>query len=246
MTSSHHYFTSVSRGLVPGHSSVLVAGHSADVTTSDGSLWEGGGIYVPPTAATILKISSSDANDTSAGAGARTVTLTGLDANYAEITETVALSGQTVVDTTSAFLRTNRFEVSTVGSGGANAGAIYAGVGVVTAGVPATKYGVMLIGDNFSFTSHYTVPAGYTAFVHGVFYASTASKTLDVLAVVAAEGGPYVPFYRGHTYEVPFDHKFESPHSISEKSDLDLRAAFDVGSSSVSGGFEIVLIENGL
>jgi hypothetical protein len=51
-------------------------------------------------AALQMTVSSSSASDTSAGTGARTVLITGLNANYAVISESVTMNGQTAVTTT--------------------------------------------------------------------------------------------------------------------------------------------------
>jgi hypothetical protein len=82
------------------------------------TIWAEGGLYSYLTAATVLKVSSSSVNDTSAGTGARTVELSGLDADYNEISELVTLNGQTPVNTTKLFLRINRMVVRSAGSGG--------------------------------------------------------------------------------------------------------------------------------
>jgi hypothetical protein len=81
-------------------------------------------------AAAQLELTSTDADDTdTTGNGARSVTIEGLDANYAEISETVDMNGQTAdagSTTTASFLRVNRMYVATAGSTGVNEGIIYA------------------------------------------------------------------------------------------------------------------------
>ena len=246
MTASHHYFTSVARGLIPGHSRVFVNGHIAALGTTLATVWEGGGTYVPLVAAKVLKVSSSDADDTLLGAGARTVKITGLDTDYKVVTDTVELDGQTAVNTVVEFLRVNFFEVLTVGATGYNEGTVYVGDGTVTAGVPATKYSVMLTKHNAAFSGHYTVPAGFTAYVHSAFFSSGSAKLLHVFGFMSAPGGPYVARYANHSFEVPFDHKFEAPFPIPEKYDLDFRGQFTTGTHQAAAGFELVLIKNGL
>ena len=122
----------VSRGQIQGHSTVIVFGYNPDVDTTEESVWPDGGTVQHPTVASVLKISSSSADDTSAGTGARTVHIEGLDGNYDVVSETVILNGQTAVNTTNSYLYVNSFYVVTAGSGGENAGNINAGTGVVT------------------------------------------------------------------------------------------------------------------
>ena len=133
----------VSRGQVTMHASVIVFGYNPDVDTSEESVWPDGGTVPHPTVASVLKISSSSTDDTSAGTGARTVAIVGLDGNYNEVSESVILDGQTPVNTGNSYLYVNQFYVTTVGSGGVNAGNINAGTGVVTAGVPAVLYDII-------------------------------------------------------------------------------------------------------
>ena len=75
----------VKRGQVGWHYAIFKFGFNPDVDDSLETVWAEGGLYGYIETATVLKVSSSSANDTSAGTGARTVTLSGLDADYAEI-----------------------------------------------------------------------------------------------------------------------------------------------------------------
>lgn len=154
----------VARGQVPGHTSVQISGFNPDVDTVWEPIWADGSLTFP-TEATVMKVSSSSAADTATGVGARTVVLTGLDANWNTISETITLDGQTPVNTTKLFFRINGFVITSAGSSLTAAGNIYAGDGVVTAGVPATIYEYIPLSWNARQTAVYTVPVGYTAFV---------------------------------------------------------------------------------
>ena len=94
------------------------------ITNVEETIWTEGGIYVYPTSAEAVYISSTDANDTSAGTGARTVKVFGLDANWELQEETVILNGQTQVRVGASltWIRIFRAFVVTVGSGGTAAG----------------------------------------------------------------------------------------------------------------------------
>ena len=150
----------VSRGQIPGHRSVVVFGYNPDVDTARVTVWPYTGILPLPAAALQMKVSSSSANDTAAGTGARTVFVAGLDANYNEISEIVTLNGQTAVLTTQFFLHINNAYVATAGSGLSAAGDIYFGEGTVTAGVPATVYDLIKFDYSQRITGWYTIPAG--------------------------------------------------------------------------------------
>jgi hypothetical protein len=128
------------------------------------TIWSGGGLYVFPPAASTMTISSSSAVDTAAGSGARTVLIQGLDANYNEIQETIALQGTSPVTTALTYLRMNTAVVLTAGANTNNAGEIWVGTGAVTSGVPANKYAHIPVSYNISQSSHYTIPAGWTGY----------------------------------------------------------------------------------
>ena len=160
----------VSRGQIPWHQSYTVFGYNSDVDTDIETVWPHGGILGYPSAALPLSVSSSSADDTSNGTGARTVYLEGLDANHNVISETVTLAGQTAVTTTKSYLHINNCYVATAGSLDSAAGTIYFGTGTVTAGVPATVYDVIQFNYNSRITGSFTVPAGYTAYLsQGLF-----------------------------------------------------------------------------
>lgn len=237
----------VARGQITMHTSIIVFGYNPDVDTSEESVWPDGGTVPHPTVASVLKISSSDANDTSAGTGARTVTIVGLDGDYNEISETVTLNGQTAVNTTKSYLYVNQFYVASVGSGGANAGNINAGTGTVTAGVPAVLYDIIATGYNNRTTGHYCVPAGYTGYMlQGLFSAGQASGSTAVTGFIKQHGtdeilrvGAVTTVNNGTA-----DYLFELPYIIPEKNCVGAIAIGQAANNAVSSYFNILLIKN--
>ena len=226
--------------LSPSYKQVYKFGQNADIGNSVETIWLEGGLYVYPPSATTMTVSSSDVNDTSAGTGARTIQIAGLDGSYNEVSETITMNGQTPVTTSNSYLRVNRGLVLTAGSGGANAGIIYVGTGTVTAGVPANKY-TTINGDgtNQSLQAFWTVPAGYTAYIYQTNISTgTSSQTpavLKTLLVVRPFGGVFntkeiITLHEGNHLQ---DYSF--PIKITEKSDIEFRAE----SSSASVTYNI-------
>lgn len=84
---TNDFLQAVAYGQVPGYRRVTALGNNPDVDsgTVPEDIWAGGGAYPWMTGATALEIVSSSANDAAAGTGARTVTINGLDINYAEV-----------------------------------------------------------------------------------------------------------------------------------------------------------------
>jgi hypothetical protein len=237
----------VARGQIPGHSAISIFGYNPDVDTTEESIWPDGGTVPHPTLASVLKISSSSADDTSAGTGARTVTIVGLDGSYNQVSESITLNGQTAVNTTNSYLYVNGFYVASTGSGGANAGNINAGTGVVTAGVPAVLYDIIATGYNNRTTAHYCVPAGYTGYLTtGVITTGQASGSTSVTAFLKQHGqdgivrvGAVSTLNNG---SVQYD--FSYPYIILEKNCVGASAIGSAANNSASAFFNIVLIKN--
>lgn len=237
----------VARGQVQGHTVVNIFGYNSDVDTSEESIWPDGGTIPHPTVASVLTISSSSASDTSAGTGARTVRVEGLDGNYNPVSETVALNGQTAVDTANSYLYINSFYVITTGSGGVNAGNINAGTGTVTAGVPAVLYDIIATGYNNRTTGHYCVPAGYTGYMtSGVITTGQASGSTSVTAFLKQHGpdgvlrvGAVSTLNNG---SVQYD--FSPPYIIPQKNCVGASVIGSAANNSASSFFNIILVKN--
>lgn len=240
----------VARGQIQGHSDIIVFGYNPDIDTSEESIWPNGGVVPHPAAESVLKI-SSDSNDDDgdpAGTGARTVYIEGLDGNYNVVSETVTLNGQTAVNTTNSYLYVNQFYVLTVGSGGSNAGIVYAGTGTVTSGVPAVIYDLIAAGYNNRTTAHYCVPAGYTGYmVKGTITTGQASGSTSVTAYLKQHGpdgilrvGAVSTLNNG---SVAYD--FDPPYVIPEKNCVGASAIGSAANNSASAFFNIILIKNG-
>ena len=145
----------VSRGQIQGHTPFLLYGYSASVSnTAFGPLWEGltqsGGLYPFPSSAAQLTIVSSSASDTSA----LSVQIQGLDANFAPISEVIALNGTNAVTSVKSYLRVNNVGVTN----GIN-------VGTITFKQSTTLLAQINPGLGVNQASIYTVPAGYSLYI---------------------------------------------------------------------------------
>lgn len=161
---------------LPGITRVHLYGVNGSITTTDETLWDESNLYAFRTAGASMTVSSASANDTSAGTGARTVSITGVNASYVVVTETATLNGTTGVALTNTYLTVTNIEVLTAGSGGSNAGILYVGTGTVTAGKPATVDGLVAAGYNKSSSLIYCVPVGYSLLIYGA-HSATRSVT---------------------------------------------------------------------
>jgi hypothetical protein len=251
----------VGRGQISMHQSVFRFGWANGVGSTPQTITtvvSAGALYAYPTSATVMKVSSDSANDTAAGTGARTILISGLDSSYNKISEIITLSGQTAVNTTNSYLRITYTELLSTGSGNAQAGVIYVGTGVVTAGVPATVYWRSEIAyNNWSFAG-FTVPAGYTAYISSYTITSqstTANQNVSLGLVVFEYGTGASLTAQGYgeyqstarlTSNATFDRHFDYPLAVAEKSDVELRAWNSTATTAVNvtGEVQYVLIKN--
>jgi hypothetical protein len=243
----HEDFTlQVARGQVPGHRNVTVFGYNPDVDTTEATVWPHSGLIAHPAAAIQMKVSSTNAADTSAGTGARTVLIQGLDADYNEISEVVALNGQTAVTTANSYLRINYASVATAGSGLSAAGDIYIGDGTVTAGVPATVYDIIKFNYNNTLTGHYTVPAGHTAYLmQGLFSAGQAIGDTQIQGRLLASGIDGIRRTAAITTlnNGVADYQFEYPLAIPEKTDIEATGRGSANNNACSSMFILLLVK---
>jgi hypothetical protein len=237
----------VARGQIQGHRNVTVFGFNPDVDTSQVSVWPLPSLITFPAAALQMTVSSTSANDTAAGTGARTVVVQGVDANYNEVTETVTLNGQTAVTMSASLLRVNYAYVATAGSGDSAAGDIYIGTGTVTAGVPATTYDIIKFDYNNTTTGSYTVPANYTAYVsQGLFSSGQTGGSNQVQGRLLTRGTNNIRMTAALTSlnNGVANYVFEYPLAVPEKTTIEATAVGSSTNNSVSSMFIILLVKN--
>lgn len=247
------FHSEVAKGNIDGHTLVHKFGKNEDVGTS----WEH--ISQLPfdvanfrQSAVAMRVKAGgNAADTAAGAGAREVTIQGIDSNFAELSEAVATAGASAsAATTATFWRVHRAWVSAAGTyTGANTAAVTiedSGSGAdfiqITADEGQTQY------------AGWTVPAGKTAYllsVHTTIDVST-TKTTDIrcfvrkeIDTVAAPMEPKRLKLEWNGMDGTFAYKPLSPEfSIPEKSDIWFEAQTSVGSSSVTVDLELLVVDD--
>lgn len=195
-----------------------------------------------------VRLRSFNAADVAvSGAGARTVLVEGLDANGAEISETLSCAGVGYSSYTSqSFLRINR---ATVASTGTDFGKNYNLITVEDSGsnvlrtiafaessTPGATYGAGVSEDGT-----FAVPAGYTAYVMGAAVSSTGSGSWALYKhSFASSPTPRVrlcQYYKPSVGQMAVE--FATPFVVDEKTDLTLR----VNNSVAAGGwFDVVLV----
>lgn len=222
----------VARGQVDGHSTVNIYGYQPAVATSFIPVWENATAYTYPVSATTMHLAGS-VGDTA------TITITGLDANYAVISENVVLNGATAVTTTKSYLRINSMNVA-VGSATNPSGVV-----TLKDLTDTTIYAQINAGVGRTQAAIYTVPAGYTFFLsridintslNGNNFATYQNKTISPAGVVQlTQQAPFAINY--HTQRV-------MPRAFAEKTDIQLMCKVNSSTGAISISQEGYLIKN--
>lgn len=160
----------VARGKVSGVSLVNLYGFNATVDGAWIPVWENSTTYTYPSdVGEIMTLYSSSASDTNVS-----VFIDGLDANFAQQSETLVLTNGTVgVNTTKSYRRINSMRI--VGSVNA--------VGIIRLANSGktTTYAQIAIGTGKTQWSMYNVPAGYTFYLNRITAAASATSAAKVL-----------------------------------------------------------------
>ena len=240
------FYLAVAKGDFTGYSNVSKFGYNPTVGSGNyESIWEGSNAYPWMSAADQLEVLSSDTDDTSAGTGARTVELQGLDSSWNVLTETVTMNGTSAVTTTGSFLRIFRARVVTAGSSGRNEGTI-------TIRDQDTSTTRALItngatdGNGQTLMAVYTIPAGKTGYIININVSSAKDQeqTYRLMSrdnTVANAAWNVKEFLTGRGGFS--DWKKYAINKATEKTDLDFQVISN-STSAAAGGFELILIDN--
>lgn len=219
----------VARGQITGHSTVNIYGYQSNISTTFIPVWELTTAYTYPVAAAIMKVTGTDADTAK-------VLVSGLDANYNMISETVTLNGTNAVNTTNSYFRINSMQV-TSGNPAATV--------MLTNQAGNVTYAQIATGVGRTQAAIYTVPAGYTYYLqrvniytslNGNDFCSYQNKQISSSGVVTL------------TQQAPFPTSYEArrimPRPILEKTDVQLMAKIQSGTGSVAIAQEGYLIKN--
>ena len=224
----------------PGNATTLVSSDGATLAVS-GATFSGG------TFAAITKLSQTTNQAALVGAN---IEVKGLDLNWDEVTQVLALNGS---DTTTAVtLVTPLARVSSL--------KVLANV-VCDQPIRAhntdedVDYAVIAIGNNSSRMAIYTVPDGYTGYITsyygGSVEAGSAQPTSVEFTLMTADRDNGYAFMLRHASSMPklgagFDHEFTYPLEITQRTDIKIRASAVAEAGNIRAGFNMLLVRNDL
>jgi hypothetical protein len=214
----------VARNQIAGHTTLSIFGYQSSVTTTSIPIWENTTTYTYPTSAsTMTVVSTSASDDTNAK-----ILISGLDANFNPISETIALNGTTGVTTVNSYLRINSLLMTSPGTGQNT------NIGTITVKQSSNTIAQINVGISKSQSTIYTVPAGYTFYLDlaevntSNSYTSSTIVTYKVQAINNTTGvklnvlqQPFVSIYTANRSSEPF--------SYAEKTDIQWQLVTNTG-----------------
>jgi hypothetical protein len=234
---SQNYLDMIAAGSIPDHFSLHKFGYNGAIGTSEEIIWTAGNGYSYLSAGETLQVSSGSTLDTSAGTGARTVTLEGLDDNYDALSTTVTMNGTASVETVGAtFLRIFRAYVATAGSGEVNDGliSIKDNADTVTLAQIAADKGQ-------SQMALWTVPADHELFVTQINASESANKKVRVRLFSCDRSVANQSWRLKEEMVVNLSdtsRRFEVPLKFTEKTDIEMRGEATTTGGDVNAGFQ--------
>lgn len=220
----------VSRNQIMGHQTISIFGYQSAVGNTKIPVWENASAYTYITAAsTLTMVSTSTSDNTTAK-----ILISGLDSNFAPISETLALNGTTGVTTVNSYFRVNSLLMTTPGTSQTT------NVGTITLKQSSNTIAQINAGIGKSQSTVYTVPAGYTFYLDlaevntSNSYTSANIVTYGVQAINNTTGvklavlqQPFVSIYLANRSSDPF--------AYAEKTDIQWQLVTSTATTVAAG-----------
>ena len=219
----------IAKGNMWDSEAVNIFGFNRTIGTDWEAVWNDGGDYVYPASAVQMSIVSASVSDT------MQVLISGLDADYNKLVETVTLTGTSAVTTTQSFFRIN----SAIILSGSN-------VGDITISNNSVLYAFIEAELGTTQAAIYTVPAGYSLYLFRIDANSATTngqKYIFFRNVVKTNGRTLrVTEATFATSQVSYDRQI--PFKIPEKSDFHFEAKSSASTNEMALFIEAVLVKN--
>ena len=236
----------VSRGYITNHApqNIFAYGTTPATAALFRTVWENMATteYVFPSSSVTMQLVSTAAGDTAS------ITIVGLDANYAVISEILVLNGTTNVPTVNQYLRINSISVSTGSATNPTGVVSLSNGGVVYAQINTGVFNGVTSSLGRSQMAVFTVPAGYTFYgyrygAYSSFNGNSANYT-TYRAITNSSAG-----VQQMIVQTPFNTSYEVQRHFSlpyvEKTDLRWQIAPSAATAAtVSINIGGVLIKN--
>lgn len=225
---------------IAGQRAFFFFGFNAAVGTGWEDIHPGGGDINWQTAATTVEVLSSDAADTSAGLGVRSVEIHGLSATGVDQDEVITMNGVTPVSSSLTYTRINKMHSETCGTyGGSHQGDITCRVVSAGATLSIMKGSEGAVDTSVQYGSgeagngYWSVPLGKVMYITGIELITDVSgtKTVDVALYeredILTTSAPFAPrriIWEATDIDSNIDKSFKSHIKIKSLTDLWFRA----------------------
>lgn len=246
----------VSKGDVPNHTSIHKFGRNSSVGSSFVPICESG-FFRTPTTNTSLEVVSDNANDTSTGTGARSITYQGVAISGSDlvfVTNTVSLNGTNAVALPDSLLRLYRWQVATSGTYAHQDSPSHAGTLTIQetgGGDVWSKIAINSFGRGQSQIGAYTVPTGYSVFMTDITSSVESDKEAEILLFqrngVLNTTAPYDPMRlvtEISSAKGVQSINFSSPLKFEEETDIIFFAKLKAGTVPATIDFTLYLVQN--
>lgn len=227
---------SVATGKIKGLYQRTQFGKNPDVDSSYEDVWAYGGIKPYSATETTLSVVSSSIEDDTGGTGATDIRVEYLDGNFNTKIVDVELNGTSSVQIATDFLRLQDAFVIYGARAVGNIDLSYSG-GVV---------GRIRVGRTDAESAHFTVPAGFTAYIIGanVGLGKSSDAQIDLQIRNATNGQIFRTYDEVSLFEnnIIFDYPLAFP--VPEKHDIRIQAISAQGNSSVGVAYYMILRDN--
>lgn len=239
---SFPYTYAIAEGQLDNHSALLKFGTRTSLLAGTPSvIWEGTNpLYTYLSSAEQLKVTSTSGEEVAAGTGVRTLTIHGLDDNFAEISETITMTGAVAATTSLSYRRVFRAYGATCGTAETNVGTI-----TITNNAGTIELLKINIGDGQTLMALWTVPAGKKAFMVSGSVSTSSNKGAVVSFFVRVNDGgtlyPWLIKYRAYIFSGNENFEFKIPFPLAPKTDIEIRMTTpgSAGTTSAGGTFEL-------
>jgi len=256
------FLLAVSQGLIEGHMLLSKFAHCAVLgpdwstirTDTDPGEPAATPLYIYPSTAETVTVSSDDVRDTNGGAGAQGVSVYGCGGEYnLQRQLSIPLSGQTPVALTAQYLRFYRGKIvnptPVLNDQRQNLGNVYIGSGTVTDGVPANIYAHIGteegLGYNQTLMSQSFIPAGYTGFMVRAQAVVPQGKQVELTFAMREFGQVFNTTGHVLLFEQNYPREYPMYPPISEKTDIEIRGISSASGTEVSVEYDILLVKGG-
>ena len=248
---SEDFLIAIERGDVPGHDVIHKFGHNGAVPNGSYEfITDLGQTAHALSAATTVRIKAGgNAADDTAGAGAREITIQGIDDNLNEITETITTAGAAAsAVTTALFWRVHRMWVSSVGTYGvANTAAI-----TLENGTGGTDIIRIAATEGQTEDAIFTIPTGKTGYLLSAFITVDANQDADIKIYTRGDINDTTAPMKSKRLKKHFtgvsenvNYNPRSPNTVLPAlTDIWVEAQGGGGSTAVSADLEILLIDD--